>query len=319
MPMNRLLLVVKNFFSRIKTPRAVLFFLALSVLFWLFTKLSKTYTTTLGFAIEYHNLADNQLLYSNQPQTVFAESTATGFRLTKNLVAPPKIKINASSAYFNGTDFFLTQNSLRRSIQSQISKQIQIQQVLLDTLYLQLGIASQKKLPVKYTSKLTFSNGYDLVKPYSLTPDSILVSGPKALLDTLSFVDTHPISLKKIEASFTEDLGIEFGHSSLKSSTSSIRIHAEVDRFTEKLLIIPIQISNLPADTKVKLFPPTVSIKFNASFSMIKDIEPSDFLITCDFNQIGTHPKLPLIIQDQPNGISRLVLSDNSVDYLVKK
>ncbi|MDG1761262.1 MAG: YbbR-like domain-containing protein [Flavobacteriaceae bacterium] len=317
--MDRLLLVVKNFFSKIKTPRAVLFFLALSVLFWVFTKLSKSYTTTLGFSIVYHNLADNQLLYSNQSQTVFAESTASGFRLTKNLVFPPKIQINASSAHFNGTDFFLTQNPLRRSIQSQISKHIQIRQVLVDTFYLQLGIAAQKKVPVRYSSKLSFANGYDLVKPFSLTPDSILVSGPKAVLDSLSIVMTQPVSLKNIDATFSENVGIQFNHPSLKSSTSSIRVRAEVDRFTEKSLIIPIQISNLPSGAQVKLFPPSVSLKFKASFSTIKEIESSDFLITCDYNHIGTHPKLPLIIQDQPNGISRPVLSENTIDYLVKK
>lgn len=317
--MDRLLLVVKNFFSGIRKPRAVLFFLALSFLFWIFTKLSKPYTTSVEFDIVYHNIANNQLLLFDVNQSVAAESSASGFRLTKNLLFPPKIRVNASSVFFNGNQFFLTESALRRTIQSQVSNHIQIRQVLVDTLYLKLGIASQKKVPVKHTAELIFANGYDLVSPLVFFPDSVEVSGPKAVLDTLNFVTISPISVKKIDASFEENSSLRFPHPSLKSSTSSIRVQAEVDRFTEKTITVPVQTTNLPTDVQIKLFPPTVSIKFKASFLTIKNIKASDFLVTCDYKQIDTHTKLPLTIQNQPLGISRPVLSFTTVDYLLKK
>lgn len=317
--MDRLLLVVKNFFLGIGKPRTVLFFLALSLLFWSSTKLSKSYTTPVDFEMIFLNLSDQQLLLSSAPQLVKAESTASGFRLTQNILFPPKVEINSASASFDGTRFYLTENKLRRRIQSQISNQIQVRQVLIDTLYLPLGIAAQKKIPVKFTDKLSFANGYDLVEPLRLSPDSIVVSGPKAILDTLKFVTTQSISKSNVDASFTENTKIRFDNPSLKSVSSSVQINAIVDRFTEKTLAVPVQITNLPNDVKIKLFPPTVSIKFKASFSTIKDIEPSDFLITCDYNQIAVYSKLPLTIQDQPNGVSRVILSNAAVDYLLKK
>ena len=121
-----------------------------------------------------------------------------------------------------------------------------------------------KKVPVKLNSIITFSPGYDLLKPYKTIPDSVLVVGSQIDLDTINFIDTEVITLNKLQTDFegVAKLISPTSETQIKLSHSDVFTKIEVDKFTEGTIEVPVLIKNIPQNVSINYFPKYISVTY---------------------------------------------------------
>ena len=194
-----------------KIPKSFFVALIATVLFWSLTKLSKEYQTVITFPVEYINLPQDKLIQSEPLQEIEIQAKASGFKLFGVSIFKKKIKLDVKRLKRkSNSGYYLLLENQKIDIQNQVSSDFVINAIEQDTIYLDLGQLTSKKVALKGTYDFTYKLGHHLTNDVRISPDSILVSGPKRQIDTLQYLYLEKLELKDISKSITEPLMLIF-------------------------------------------------------------------------------------------------------------
>ena len=132
---------------------------------------------------------------------------------------------------------------------------------------------------------LNLRPGFLIDKPLILSPDSILIRGPKILLDSISNVETQFFSYNDIFEPFSNMIKLN-KIPKIQMPVNEVKLNLSVSRYSEKAFILPIEVINLPKNKRVKLFPPKAKIKVTLPISILTTVKDSDFSLVVDYNEI---------------------------------
>ena len=296
----------------------------LSVIFWFMTKLSKEYDSSIKYPVSYINLPSNKLLQEKPSEYIDVRIKATGFKLISSKVSPRKLTIDASNIYGKSlTNYYLLLSQQKLSVQKQLNTGVKVAYFIKDSVHFKLGVLNQKKVIVKLISDLLFAEGFELNNSISIQPDSILLTGPKLTLDTISFVSTGLLQKKELNVSINEFLDIkEFNpDSNVSAEKDKVLITASVERFTEGSVEVPIKVINIPDGKQINTFPKFVKVTYRIALSNFNKIDSSTFLIECDYG-ISENNNLPYLIPKligSSSMIKNARISPQKIDFLINK
>ncbi|QOD61611.1 hypothetical protein H9I45_03945 [Polaribacter haliotis] len=310
--------------SKSKIPKTFVGFLLTSVLIWFLITLSKEYVTTLNFPIEYSGIAQNKLLQSSPVKEIDVTIKASGFKILKTGFSGKSIKIRANNLKKKKRDIYyiLTKNQLS-SIQKQMPSGIVVQEIIQDSLLLDLGTLISKKIPLKANLKIKYHVGYDLASKTKITPDSIIVSGPKKEIDSLFELELSPIEIEDAKADFKKEVAIlkPTNNKNLKFDKTKVFVEGKVEQFTEGTIEIPYRITNLPSDIKITTLPKKVEVTFVASLTNFNKINTTSFQIECDFNEVkenGLNYLIPKAVSTT-EFVRSFKIAPKKIDFLIQK
>jgi len=296
----------------------------LSVIFWFMTKLSKEYDSSIKYPVSYINLPSNKLLQEKPSEYIDVRIKATGFKLISSKVSPRKLTIDASNIYGKSlTNYYLLLSQQKLSVQKQLNTGVKVAYFIKDSVHFKLGVLNQKKVIVKLISDLLFEEGFELNNSISIQPDSILLTGPKLTLDTISSVSTGLLQKKELNVSINEFLDIkEFNpDSNVSAEKDKVLITASVERFTEGSVEVPIKVINIPDGKQINTFPKFVKVTYRIALSNFNKIDSSTFLIECDYG-ISENNNLPYLIPKligSSSMIKNARISPQKIDFLINK
>ena len=294
----------------------------LSVIFWFMTKLSKEYDSSIKYPVSYINLPSNKLLQEKPSEYIDIRIRATGFKLISSKVSPRKLTIDASNIYGKSlTNYYLLLSQQKLSVQKQLNTGVKVAYFIKDSVHFKLGVLNQKKVVVKLISDLLFAEGFELNNSISIQPDSILLTGPKLTLDTISFVSTGLLQKKELNVSINEFLDIkEFNpDSNVSAEKDKVLITASVERFTEGSVEVPIKVINIPDGKQINTFPKFVKVTYRIALSNFNKIDSSTFLIECDYG-ISENNNLPYLLPKLVGSSSMIKnarISPQKIDFLI--
>jgi YbbR domain-containing protein len=308
------------------------FFLCLtfSLFFWLITVFNREYTTSISFATRFLNLPPEKILVNKLPKQVSVEVSGTGFELIgANFNAQSDTlfvdAFNVNKLYnesANEHSFLLLNNQLPL-IARQLGDRIKVNRIEPDTVKFSFGQKSEKRVPVKLNIKLSFAPQYQQSAPLKINPSSVVVRGPGIWLEDIDILETAPIVLRNLNktTAISVPLQIEDKRANIEYATKTIRVEIPVERYTEKILEVPVVLTNAPAGYIAKSFPAKIRIKFNTSLSLFNQIKVSDFEIYADLKSVENagSQRLKLKVIRQPEGISGLKLLPEKVEYVIRK
>ena len=277
----------------------MLFFLV-SVVFWFLTKLSKEYESTITYPVSYQNLPKDKLLQEEPQNAIDIHIKATGFKILSGKLFPRTLKIDGSNLIARSRNkYYLLLPQQRLSIQKQMNTGVDIDHFIKDSVSLNLGALSRKKVPVKFVSDITYQAGYDLDGTMNINPDSIVVSGPESILDTILFVETESFVQKDLHESIKSELSLKkFGTGqNINFDIEKVAINAKVEKFTEGTIKLPFTVVNLPDDLRINAFPKEIELTYKVALSKFSQVNTSSFTIEFDYE----------------------LSSDNNLSYLVPK
>jgi hypothetical protein len=298
-----------------------LFFL-LAFIILVLSKLSKSYTETLAVDINYINLPEDIVLTIDEQPQINIEVTTFGFNLFGSYFYDKTVAIDLKNhAYINDDSYVWIANRALPNIEKQFGKSFKIKMIHPDTLRFPFGVLSVKKVPVKLNSNVTYASGYDTLEGMVMVPDSIKVIGSNSEINAITFIETSELNLLNIKENINTSIKLKLPDlgNTLKLSQEKISVTAEVEKFTEGTLEIPIIINNLPSDTQINYFPKTIKVSYEVSLNDYKSIKSSGFKIECDFleieasNQSYFTPKFKKI----PENVKRVKMKQDKIEYVI--
>jgi YbbR domain-containing protein len=295
-------------------------FLFLSFLISLLVKLSNTYTQTLKFELVPTQLLSNEVLISNASKSIKVTLSGKGFELLKYYIYPPKIEVDFSQLNKDKALYYWTERSQFEHIINYFDEKVTLKSINPDTILYPYDRQFIKKIPVEIAVKSSFAVGYDLVQPFRSDPDSITLMGPESVLKSINAVRTKTTTFTAVNTTINKVVGLDIKNKSnqLTYSHKKVSIHAEVDKFTEGTVSVPVTIVNVPENLTINFFPKEIRVLFYTSLKAYNSVKAHQFSVECDFNALTTDNKYlnPLLVT-QPKTVKTAKLETTEFEYVI--
>ena len=299
--------------------RFFLFFLLLSFTFWTSTKLSNTYIVEESFSIIWTNIP-NGIIPSSKNQQMNVSISASGIEILIYRLINKSINISLSQADFSREKGLIDLRGQEFFIKKQFFENTKLN--ILNPLFLEFKFSrlEEKVFTVVPQIEINLRAGYLIDSSLKVTPDSILVRGPKSILDTLNSIQSESIIADDLYENFRKKVSLR-SIPEIQLSESKVTVEVAVSRYTEKVFLLNVEVINLPLGARVKLFPPKAKVRVTLPLSVLRTIKTSDFNLVVDYNNIfkDAEKKLDLIMIRRPSSVKKVILEPKKVNYLIRK
>ena len=176
-----------------------------------------------------------------------------------------------------------------------------------------------KSVPVVTSNVIKLAPQHVMYDTIAISPKFISLLGTKESVDTISYLYLEPITetfdkTKTIAVNIQKPQGVNI-------SRPSVNVTIPVEMCTEKEVIVPITVENLPQNTKVRTFPSEIKIRFSVGLSHYNSVTESTFRAIFDYNDILLNPnKSTATLQlDYTSGyIFNIQLHPAEVEYIIE-
>ena len=303
-------------------PKMFLLFLLVTTFIWFISKFSREFTSNVEAEIHYINAPHGVIVSEDNYDLVTFDFTTSGFYFLYYKLNKPIITIDLQKYFKEGTSSFIISTSeFKRIITSQLKNEIIIDNVSIENMEVLLDKLKTKKVKISLLENIQFKNGFKSVGQYILSPDSIAISGPTQYLDTLTELNTDLLELTNVHENIAAIVNLNISDdTSISYSQESVELFISVKEFTQKTLLVPIVVNNLPSDLSIKLVPENVTIRFDVTMEEYNKITANNFIIKCDFDKKNNQEDfmVPHLIK-QPASITNLEIQENKINYLIFK
>lgn len=300
--------------------------LGLSSFLWILNSLEKRYTSKITVPVSYVEFPKDKLISGSLPSTFDLMVDAYGYTLLsykwRLSFSPIILNINelAESArdWKNINSYSISTVNHKEEIEKQISSEIRILSIKPDSLIFNFSKLISKKIPVKPNLKLTFEKQYSLESFPLAYPDSVLVSGPKNILDTLRYVNTVSLELKGLAHSVEKNVFLQ-NIAGLKFETKEVHLTIPIEQNTEVSFEIPVQILNAPADAIIKTFPGKIRVACIIGLSKYQKLDEKSFRATINYLDINNQQsRLTVSVECLSKVVLAVNYSPKEVEYIVE-
>lgn len=275
------------------------------------------------YSVKYTNPPENLFLSNNPPEKLNVSVEAHGFTLLRQ-----KLSFSLSPVVLNLTDIknsesisnntiVLQSEGLLRRISGQVSNEISVNDVEPGILTLVFDSLDNKMVPVIPDVKLQFKAQFFLNGEITVEPDSIELTGPASIIDTVKAIKTQTKNFEVLDAPVNLMVPLNQPEK-INVEPKKVNLKIPVERFTEKKIKIPISVLNRPQGSHLKIFPSDAEVSFLVGLSQYETINSSDFDVVVIFDSAQIQQTLEVKLRKQPDYIQQLRVSPPNVEYLIE-
>ncbi|MEE9430019.1 MAG: CdaR family protein [Melioribacteraceae bacterium] len=289
----------------------------ISILLWVFVSFSGEFSITLNLPIAITELPEETAISSISADEVTINLKGTGWQLAQHtfgrdqkfyLQGPQKIGVQKLSplSALNANDWLSSTLQLTKIIPEEISVEVEKNII--------------KKVKVISNLNLSYKPNYDLVSKIIVSPDSVLISGPKSLVDKILFVKTVNDNYSNLEKKMSSLLKLqkqEFIILEHDECNVEFDVQKIVDKTFDKIKVVT---RNVPPRYDVVLSPSTVKIVIRGGINLLSKLKSNDIKAYVNFSQAindtsgAVEPKIEL-----PDFTNIIDQNPRSIDYIIKK
>lgn len=309
----------KSFFKS-SDARGFLFFLLLTSLVAVLIKLSKNYTKIYTVTIDIVNVPIDQTVKSITPKELAITTEVNGFSLMLNSFKSQEVPIDFISLdSISNNTLTLDTNRLSPVLKEVIGGGVSFTNFSAKNISVTVDKMFSKKVPVASNIIINYKGGYDASDVASVMPDSVMVVGPKGVLEEISSVRTMTKTLNDISNDVAVTLALDTisDYKDLAISNNTFEYKQKVAKFTEGSFMLPVTLKGAK-DTEVKIFPREVNLFYVTSLEAYDAILPSDFEIEADFSKRTNNEEfLVLSVSRKPDNVRKVRLETKQIKFIV--
>ncbi len=306
-----------------RKAKVFLLFLICATLAWLINRLSQSYTSNTTFQVTYVNIPQEFILANTPKKELEVRLNAVGFQFLGYGLQAKEIKLDVSKVMHKDSTYFLTEDQLRIQLEAQLNNNSTLVDFDSDPIYFDFTSLESKKVAVNALVELTFANNHALEGTLTISPDSIIVSGPKSQIDTIKHIKTQPLRLTDLNSSFSAEVALRLPKelNGTKFSSQVTTISGTVVKFSEKVMEVPVTVVNLPNGVKVRTFPEMVEVRCQGMLDDLKELEADNFSVVADYVNVSqeTGNKLPITLQRYPKTLYNAFLGTNEIEFILRR
>ena len=309
-------------FSDIKLSdkKLLLVCLVISAILWFFTALTENYEHQLVCELEYVNLPTDLVPVYPLLDEMQVYLTGNGFDLLR-YSQKSKRKIQIDYHFWEAKEPILYEEIVE--VVSHQLHHFRIDNLRPNTLPFSFQERHAKTVPLRLKKKISTNQTWFLADSVRLIPDSVLLSGPKELVDSIDSWPTNLLKLEKLENNVSGTVDLMSSKAfNLSIEPNKVNYEVKVDQWTEKTMTLPIESLNLPDSLLVFLFPKKANLKFQVPFSQYELLNEGQFSIVADFekmaiSKVAKNNKINLQLQTQESHIRNIRIEPSAVEFVV--
>lgn len=298
----------------------------IAAVLWFLNALNKDYIAEVSYPVKYTNLPKGKHLISELPQNIILEVQAKGFALLGYRVSTSFLPITFNvNSYTNHLlerneilEYTINTSDIKEKINSQLNSDIKLLSITPAAIDFKFSYSVTKNIAVSPVVHYTLKRQYILKNGITTTPDSILVSGPSTVMDTLQAIYTEPFTLKDLDEDITKKVDL-VPTEEVSFEEQKIQVNVRVERFTEAKRKIPLTVTNLPDSLNIRLFPNYIDVTYDVGLSMYDKVFDNDFIFSIDYQPDMNRTMLNVKVVKVPSFIDNLTFTPQKVEYILEK
>jgi len=318
----------KVYFRNDRRVAAYIVCIVIATGFWFLNALSKTYTVEMVAPVHYVNLPNNKTLSNLLPEQFTLTVEAHGFTIIRHklifLIMPLEFNVNDLTnnrmTESKKSNFAFPTRQFLSELSYQISNELKITGMNPDTLFFKFGQMGHKQVKVKPNVQVNLKKQYQISGMIQTIPDSVSVSGPQSVLDTIQFAYTSAQQFNAADKTIQSVTSV-IPMKELFFEPKSVKLNIPVDEYTEAQKSVPVVLVNQPAGTNIKLFPSKVKISFLIGLSRFSEVHPEDFKLSVSYKDIvdpENSGRLKIKLESVPAFLYQLKITPEEIEYLIE-
>lgn len=153
----------------------------------------------------------------------------------------------------------------------------------------------------------------------TLHPDSVIISGPQEIIDSINVYRTRNTTFKHIKDTIIHVVELE-SMKRISLKPEKVMVIVPVVKYTEMEFNIPIEAENVPDSLFLRTFPGSITLSCWVGLKEYNTISPFMFRAMVDYKNIESHcHKLKVNLVKMPDNINNVNFNPKSVEYLIEK
>jgi YbbR domain-containing protein len=285
--------------------------------------LGNEYSAIIRYKIEYIGLPKNFSSLDNLPDELKVTIKTGGFKILmlenqKNYIKID-VKKHAEKDKNDPTKLIISTSKLVNSFFLDTVK-MNIIKIEPKIIVINTRNVISKKIPVVPKVDLNCKNLFMQAGEIQLEPDSITIYGLKEVLSSIKQVETEEKTFSDVDNNIETLLSLK-SLNEVRFSENQIKITIPIEKYTENLTKVKIEVLNCPSNYRLITFPAEVNISYKVVLSKYDEITKSNFKVGIDFNEIDIdkHSKIKLHLNEYPEFIRDIKMLPEYVEYIVEK
>ncbi|MDR1417199.1 MAG: hypothetical protein LBJ57_07270 [Prevotellaceae bacterium] len=289
-PLPQTLLGARRLFKRDKQLLVFGVFLLTSATLWTLNKLSHTYIAEISakmLLVETRPI--DAVLTDGKVSPLRLRVQARGYDLLRyKLFYSKTFRVNLGLLrYFEvseGKSALLT-GQVRGVIAQQLGSNFDLQAIYPDSVYFQMSPVASKKVPVAVNFHIAYAQQYMQQGAIALDADSVIVSGPREIVDDVAEVYTKPMKKEKVIANLSGKVLLEAPPQTFLSR-DNVSYSIDVQRVTQITKELPIHLVGIPDSLYVELIPANAKIFISIAMEEYHKLKQEEFFLTAYYSEL---------------------------------
>lgn len=299
--------------------KAVIFIICvlLSIVFWVFTSLSRVYETRISIPVSYKNIPFTRHVEGELPARLDFHFRGSGFELARTHLRnqPDSISIDVSAAINKQNQLQLATITLK----NQFPGDVKAYKITPEIIAPDLSQRSSKRIPVIVNSQITFQNRFGQGGKIIIRPDSVDIAGAADLLSGIHEVKTENIVLNDVAGNyFGSAMLIKTLPKGVTVSSKYVYFYVPVEEFTEGTFDVPVELP-MSQRSRVTLFPPVVKVVYMVPLKYFDRVKSSDFRATAEIPSTNFPDMLEVTLQKTPHFLGKIQIQPDLIDYYIQE
>jgi len=297
------------------------FFLVFSAIVWVLVQFSKSYTQLIEIPVNYINTPLDKSISDERPDHVDLQLQDNGFNIYYYKIVNPQLKIDLSKAREVNENLVYTLQNHLTEIEAQLKIDFEKSRIIQEEIVVPFQFKKEKMLKVVPNVEVNYAVGFSADDPVKLSPDSVKVSGPEKIIDSLVSVPTRSIKLDKVNSDLNGTVAIDTsGFGELSFYENSVTYTQKVEKYTEGSAEIAVEVENVPDNLNLAYFPKTVVVYYQVNLKQFENVSAADFRVVCDYKDVkeGEDYMIAQIVE-KPGFINNVRLNERRIQFVIKR
>ncbi|HEY4652091.1 MAG TPA: hypothetical protein VIG72_11795 [Pontibacter sp.] len=318
---NIILWFVKPFRPQTKQYwRVVLLCFVAASTFWLLNALNKSYSTQTTYPVRFNYNKQQLVPVKPLPEEVVVNVTAKGWKLLRKAL---RLEVQPAEIYIRNLprNKYLLGSALRPALVNAMDG-LQLNFVVTDTLYFDFDTRISRTVALKLDpTQRVAADGYAIVKPVQLTPDSITFTGPSTLVG--SFTNPYLVRLPNTGLTASAKMVIPVSHEHqdlVVADLSETEAIINVKNLVQEERLLTPEIVNLPKGRTAVMMPQVLQVRYQLFEDSVAVLNRDSFKAVVNF--ASYNPEDSTVVAElvqKPLGVRKVVLSPQRVKVTLEK
>ncbi|WP_251968662.1 CdaR family protein [Parabacteroides sp. AD58] len=321
---HTVLIDIKAFLHRQRWKEALIFFcfVLLSFGFWLLQSLQQEYETDMSIPIRYTNVPDDIIFTNKIPQAINIRIKDKGSALLNYTIGQKfrSITIDMTGLSKESGKFTVDKRYIEAEVQKQVLATTTLYSIEPQAITLRFGMRKSKEFPIVFQGNIQTEKGFLVSSDIQISPSRVTVYASDSILDTIQEIKTVYTEIKNGKKSITRVVALE-PIEGTNFETNNVSVTIPIEEYTEKMLSIPVTVTGVPVNYKIRTFPQAVEVACNIPISRFKELTEDMFTVEVPYAQLEENVSGSIDVQvtKKPDWVRYCHVSPAKIEFLLEQ